>query len=1047
MAEEYDEFDYVPDDIESENDYQEKKIEQSVRENKNKDLLINDSINRQKIKTEDELYNFETINNKNIYDDNNNFDKYEDEIEEIKLDDANGELDYKYSQKNPTGRQENVDQKNDLTKNIKNISYKPLNQSNSSNNNNHQNLNISNIDANNRYYNNSIIKKDIYENTDISRLESYNNINTSNNKFNNQVGEKINLSYISQTRTPKNLSNSKHYNYMNIDNNINHIKNFDPNFGNESRISNSNKNYYSQNMVDKNKSLMDSVNNNLSPSGISGYRRGQNISHVANSFINNNSFVSYKMPSVMEMNSRLIRVGNNNLYSKLQYAEMKYEELKNYYSIIQQNFSNKKISDIENNQIIEKEKFLEFISKHNYELLKYIDNLNSIINIVISASKVPVKSQSNIKNKKFQLNVNSNINEVNNNKLLEVFKKEYIKLDNRFKQISDPSYEEKLEETLAELKDKINYYEAENKKLKITQKQSEALFERQYKNNNLNLQIKNLEINKVNIDYENTKKLNDNVLEKIQKNKIVIADNEQKTNELSEWLNKLENIARDMYGITEFLDKEDIKKIEASEKKKVDLKIALKKKTEVLEKVLITNKKKYEGEIIKNEKIIVNLEKQKIELIKQIKVKSELSRGIKKKVKQLYSQYNNNTENFNTNTENLDDNIETIEDQYSQNNQINTRLTENKSILKNKNQLLPRNDQQLENNRLINSDLEKNKITDLNYIQNLQIKPNIYDLNQNNEDKEKLKMMNGRISIENENTDNNINTNKKEVLENLGKSNKFDMEYKNNRANKPNFKFNLNLNQLNTNQNVPSLNIETKSAIQIKEEIQNNDAIIKNNIEMRESRSKPFPKILTEPKEDKNDNNNIIEINKRDFKNDTNNGSYLNNDNKRTISDNNSSNNTNNNIMNYDISNNSILNQNSRRRNVNKVNDQDEFINIDKKNISKYNDNKSVKNNNPEENNKKEDEIQINNSNGNVPSNFMNSEINNKETINDNLSEIAEANPIKNKDISTVNIDLAEKRNIKNNDKSSKSIFNLGARREKMVEKEKKKHSSKYVFR
>ena len=472
MAEEYDDFDYIPDDMEEENDYQIKKIEENNRENKNKNLKKLESKNILSI--DDETYNFDTINN-NKTDSKNKVNHYEEEVEEIKFDDINGESDYKESQKIPLGRNEidfyenNIHKKN-LSNKTNNISSIPVyenlsastqtkNNQNIKNSSNLNNLNLSTNEMNNKYYNNLSINKDIYENNNISRLETYNNnnnnVNNSNSRYNNIPNDKINLSNISHSRTPKNLSGTKHFSYMNFGNSNNN-KDYDPNFQNESHISsNKNKNYYSQNKNEENRSF-DSEKRNISPSLNSGYKRNQNVNNnnsEINSFnynTNNNSYISYKMPSIMDMNSKLIRVGNNNIYSKMQYAETKYDELKNFYSKIQQNFSERKIAELENNRNTEKEKVLDYISKHNYELLKYIDNLNKIINIVIDASKVTFKNSANANNKiikKYPSAYNNpNINEINNNKLLEVFKKEYLKLDYRYKQIAEASYEEKLED-------------------------------------------------------------------------------------------------------------------------------------------------------------------------------------------------------------------------------------------------------------------------------------------------------------------------------------------------------------------------------------------------------------------------------------------------------------------------------------------------------------------------------------------------------------------------------------------------------------------------
>jgi hypothetical protein len=1032
MAEEYEEFDYVPDDLDDENDLQEKRIEESNRENKNKSAKnIETNINPRNTNTDEENYNFDTINIKKT-DTKTNFSNYDEDEEEIKFDDINGESDYKSSQKNPTGRVENSlyynnPQKRNLGIKIKNISSIPVNDnlnSSSHTNNNHLNISTNEINNNNKYYNNSMINKDIYQTNDISRLETYNNVSRSNVKYNNQMSDKINLSQISQSITPKNVNSSKHY--MNIENNLNMSKNFNPNFNNESHISNNNRIYYSQNKGDRNKSYLDSMNKGMSPLN-NQLRKGQpNYSNEINNYnfnVNNNSYISYKMPSVLDMNSRMTRVGNNNIYSKLQYAEIKYDELKNFYSRIQQNFSDRKIAELENNSNVDKQKVHEFISKQNYELLKYIDNLNKIINIVIDSSKVPHKNTAIYKNKKYPPVNNNSINEVNNNKLVEVFRKEHLKLDHRFKQISDPNYDEKLEETLAELKDQINFYDTENKKLKISQKQSEAMFERQYKNNNLTLQSKNLEINKVNIEYENTRKLNENVLEKIQKNKISIADKEQKTIELNEWLSKLETIARDMYGITEFMDKENIKKFEKAEKQKNDLKIAMKKKTEVLEKVLFTNKKKFEGEIIKNEKTIGNLEKQKMDLMKQIKEKTEVSKALQMKVRQLYSQYDNSLEMFNMNSSNNNEDFNNPNNQSNENNEFKTNAHYQSDVVN-----LPRNDQSLENDNKANP-LQRSQNNPNIMSQNIQNNSNIINLKDHeNNIEDKVKLMNGRITIENENM-NNLNVSKMEVLENLEKISQNNvqgaLDTQNIKLNKPNFKFNVNLNHLNNNVNnniIPITNSDIRNSANIGENrLNNTNSLIPKN-EKRENISKPFRINSTNSKINENDNNQNYFLIPNNPSKDLYNGSNLNIIDQAEA--NNSRINTENNNLNEENTEKNIVNINSRRRNFNQNNKtQNETIyskkdqNLNKEsnnNLAKIDKNKDLLNDNS---NEKIPTLLTNNKNINPVSNF------------DNINEIREINPInapdKNPNLNKVN------------QNSSKNIYDL-SKREKLTGKEKR---------
>jgi hypothetical protein len=317
--------------------------------------------------------------------------------------------------------------------------------------------------------------------------------------------------------------------------------------------------------------------------------------------------------------------------SKMQIAEKNYFELKEQLESL--------VKDQNLNQD-NKSKTVDHISKQNLEMIKYLDKMNGIINTIIESSKVPTKNPNFSRKTPYQRPLNNNNpNLTTNNKLLEVFRKENLKLEERLKQISDPKFDESLDDTLSELNSQINFYEAEVKKLKYQQKQSEILVERQCKNNNSSLPS-NAEFQKINQEYENIKRLNEMTLEKVHKNKSQISDNETRLKELNEWLGKLETIAKDMYGIKTF---ENFKEEEKSEKKKEEKKIMLKKKLDTLEKVQSTNKRRYENEITRNEKSIVNLEKNKIELMKLLKEKSIVSYKTQEKVKGIYSKYEDNS--------------------------------------------------------------------------------------------------------------------------------------------------------------------------------------------------------------------------------------------------------------------------------------------------------------------------------------------------------------------------------------------------------------------
>lgn len=1074
MADNTDDFEYIPDDIESMNDRQIKKVGEDNKENNNKILKKNSKVkirNDNEIVTDEENYNFDTIKN-NINQKNSLNSEYNnEELEDIKFDDIS-DSDRKNKKLIPKARIDEFsnDSKYVNVKEVENLlnpstifnleknKIKDLNQQK-----NIQHLRNSTQDIINE-------KQKLYIGIHREIDEQYENLNLINrNKLSN---DNIDLSNISHTRTPKykkelnNLyiskdrgTSAKNINFDDPFNNISGI--------NHSKISN-NKTIFEKNKPNnltsdnKNTSILDRYIS--SPINYSYANKYENKDNEGKNNINygNISYISYKMPSLIDMNSKINKLGTFNPYSKMQYAETKYAELKSYYLNIQKNFSERKYAELQDNTSVNKEKVLDSVSKYNFELLKYIENLNKIINVVIDASKVPIKNPNYIVNrtKKYQNN-NSNINEINNNKLLEVFKKEFIKLDQRFKQISEPSYEEKLEESLAELEDQIYFYENENKKLKISQKQSEAMFERQYKNNNLNVHAKNFEINKVNIDYENTRKLNENVLEKIQKNKIIIADNEQKIKELIEWLNKLETIAKEMYGITDFLDKDDLKRIEKDEKEKNILEIALKKKTEVLEKVLVSNKKKFELDIVKNEKTIVNLEKQKIELIKFIKEKSDQAKKAQLKVKELYSQYNN-VESYNYNLENK-------EELNSENQLINKE--EHTEIQQLKVLKLSQNDEKFYTDNIIDDQYLENEMHDQkNFTQNLVDNNSIYHIKKTEINSKSNQSMNNRIKSQNLLLNGSIeNTSKKDdVIINLSTQDVINKEQKkeaeikdsryNLRLNKPNFKFNINFNQLNEKK----IDIDSTSYLKENEiagltgETNNN----MSNFEIRKDVSKPFRVDNCFIASTNSDHKLINDVTSKNIREENNDGSTIYH-NKILSTSKNQSNDV---FFNQEIKENKepifISNSISRRKNANQnyknelYEEKNPIVNINHNYLKDNNLKEPLQFNNSlnkiakiETANHESSQINLN---GNLPSfldNPISIEINNQTNLEINNHNSKLNHPHNNK--------LEEKIFIYNNDndnlvnkrekKSSTNLFSIENIREKMVIKE-KKHLLENIF-
>ena len=243
----------------------------------------------------------------------------------------------------------------------------------------------------------------------------------------------------------------------------------------------------------------------------------------------------------------------------------------------------------------------EEIAKQNEEMIFYLKKLNDTLTLIVN------NSTSEIEKVETPLSPDEQ-----KKKLVEVYKREYLRLETRLKQLTDPSYEENLNKSLSNLNLEIAKIENENKTLKISQKQSEILIDRQSQNvNKAEIELKRLQM-----DYENIINQQKLLSEKINKENNVMKDNDEKIKQLNEWQEKLEKIAKEMYDIKEY---ENVKDEEEKEKSLNEKKNSLIKKYEVYQKVLKSNNKKYEIEIAKNEKIIFNLEKSKTEVLEKFK--------------------------------------------------------------------------------------------------------------------------------------------------------------------------------------------------------------------------------------------------------------------------------------------------------------------------------------------------------------------------------------------------------------------------------------------
>lgn len=254
------------------------------------------------------------------------------------------------------------------------------------------------------------------------------------------------------------------------------------------------------------------------------------------------------------------------------------------------------------------------IGKQNQELLHYLSKLNDILNLLVSSSKIEQKKTSITQCKSNQPKKVIN-QSVSSSKLVEVYKREYLRLESRLKQLSNEEYENHLNKQLENINSQIAYYESEIKKLKSHQKQSEIIIDKQSKSSSKS----RIELRRIEMDYNNIISQQHILSQKIEKHKETLKENEVKIAQLTECQTKLEKIAKEMYNIETF---ENVQIEENNDKQREERRQMLIRKYEVYEKVIKTNKKKYETEMAKNEKIINQLKEKKNMLLQTINEKS-----------------------------------------------------------------------------------------------------------------------------------------------------------------------------------------------------------------------------------------------------------------------------------------------------------------------------------------------------------------------------------------------------------------------------------------
>ena len=266
---------------------------------------------------------------------------------------------------------------------------------------------------------------------------------------------------------------------------------------------------------------------------------------------------------------------------------------------------------------------IQTLNKENAKMLSIFSQLNDVLTLLTETSRV--KSQKVQPKPKHIVDPSTN-----NEKIFAQYKKEYSVLQKRKKQLDDTSYTDRIVSDLDKISEDKVFYAKEIKRLRSEQKLSEIKLSRQMK-----MPTKaEVNLKRIEMDYENMKKRYDVLVVNIEKNKQKQTENEIKIKELNEFKEKLEKIAMEMYGIKEFVDVSNENKTIKEKEKKLEL---LKKKIIVFDSAKEVNKKKYEVEIAKKERDIYEMEQNKLRLLKKLKEENIKSQNAIDKVNQVYA--------------------------------------------------------------------------------------------------------------------------------------------------------------------------------------------------------------------------------------------------------------------------------------------------------------------------------------------------------------------------------------------------------------------------
>ena len=247
------------------------------------------------------------------------------------------------------------------------------------------------------------------------------------------------------------------------------------------------------------------------------------------------------------------------------------------YNMVKANL-NKIISFAQNQSNNKNEKYFKKSLEYNLSMLNYLSDLNNILkkivdNTNIYSNKKILYSSTDTKPKTKIVFTNASCISglENSEKMLNLYEKQYNKINDRLKTIKNKEYINNLKAKIKALDEEIAKYEQENRNIYKEQKIQEN-----YMKNNENEKspdyFENELIKKKGI-CERFQKEFIKTSKKIEKGKEYIKSNEQKISDLYDKYNNLVQMAKDMYDIERFEPVEKLKKRSKEKRLKIARKI------------------------------------------------------------------------------------------------------------------------------------------------------------------------------------------------------------------------------------------------------------------------------------------------------------------------------------------------------------------------------------------------------------------------------------------------------------------------------------------